>query len=252
MHELLETEQARALVENAEERGFVEAAELEAFALEHDLADDEVEQFQRELEAIGLEFGPRAAAEAAESGARAGAASRSERRRGVGRQPAALPRRRRPAQAADRGPRRSSLAKAIERGDARREAPHDRVEPPPGRLDREGLPRPRRPVPRPDPGGHARPQPRGREVRLAPRLQVLDLRDLVDPPVGAARRREPRAHDPRARARRRAPAEARRAPRAGSRSSSAARRRSRSSPRRPACRSSTSTRRSAPRRRRSR
>ena len=38
--------------------------------------------------------------------------------------------------------------------------------------------------------------PRGREVRLAPRLQVLDVRDLVDPPGRAARRREQVAHDP--------------------------------------------------------
>ena len=31
------------------------------------------------------------------------------------------------------------------------------------------------------------PDPRGREVRLPPRLQVLDLRHLVDPPGDAAR-----------------------------------------------------------------
>jgi len=49
---------------------------------------------------------------------------------------------------------------------------------------------------RPDPGGDHRPHPRGREVRLAEGLQVLDLRDLVDPPGGAARRREQGAHDP--------------------------------------------------------
>jgi RNA polymerase primary sigma factor len=55
--ELLETEGARTLVEAAEERGFVEPTDLEAFALEHDLADDEVEQITRELEAIGLEIG---------------------------------------------------------------------------------------------------------------------------------------------------------------------------------------------------
>ena len=57
LHELLESEQARSLVEAAEERGFVEPAELEAFALEHDLADDEVEQLTRELALIGLEIG---------------------------------------------------------------------------------------------------------------------------------------------------------------------------------------------------
>ena len=66
----------------------------------------------------------------------------------------------------------------------------------------------RRPVPRSDPGGHARVEPRRREVRLAPRLQVLDVRDVVDPPVRAARRREPCAHDPRSRSCRRAAAEA--------------------------------------------
>jgi RNA polymerase primary sigma factor len=59
--ELLETEPARTLLEGAEERGFVLPTELEAFALEHDLADDEVEQLTRELEAIGLEVGEPAA-----------------------------------------------------------------------------------------------------------------------------------------------------------------------------------------------
>src|SRR5947209_16686266 len=58
IHELLESDGARVLLEGAEERGYVEPAELEAFALEHDLADDEVEQLTRELETIGLEVGP--------------------------------------------------------------------------------------------------------------------------------------------------------------------------------------------------
>src|SRR3989440_8406576 len=55
LHELLETEPARALLEGAEERGYLSPTELEAFALEHDLADDEVELLTRELEATGLE-----------------------------------------------------------------------------------------------------------------------------------------------------------------------------------------------------
>jgi RNA polymerase primary sigma factor len=59
--ELLESEGARTLVEASEERGFVEPTELEAFALEHELEDADVEQLTRELEAIGLEVGePRA------------------------------------------------------------------------------------------------------------------------------------------------------------------------------------------------
>ena len=64
LQELLESEQARSIVEAAEERGYLEPTELEAFALEHDLADDEVEQLTRELEAIGLEIGQARAEEA--------------------------------------------------------------------------------------------------------------------------------------------------------------------------------------------
>jgi RNA polymerase primary sigma factor len=55
LHELLETDQARALVERSEERGWIEPAELEAFALEHELVDADVEDLTRELEQIGLE-----------------------------------------------------------------------------------------------------------------------------------------------------------------------------------------------------
>ena len=51
-------------------------------------------------------------------------------------------------------------------------------------------------VPRPDPGGNAGADPRRGEVRLASRLQVLDLRDLVDPPGGGSRARRQGADDP--------------------------------------------------------
>jgi RNA polymerase primary sigma factor len=63
---LLESDQIRALVEAAEERGYVEPAELEAFATELDLTDEEVEELTRELERIGLEIGPPATLAAAE------------------------------------------------------------------------------------------------------------------------------------------------------------------------------------------
>src|SRR5436305_14225077 len=53
--ELLETESARTLIEAGEERGWVEPAELEAFAVENDLADPDVADIVRELERIGLE-----------------------------------------------------------------------------------------------------------------------------------------------------------------------------------------------------
>jgi RNA polymerase primary sigma factor len=55
--ELLETTQARLLVEGAEERGYIEPAELEALALELDLAEDEVAELTQELEAQGHEIG---------------------------------------------------------------------------------------------------------------------------------------------------------------------------------------------------
>jgi RNA polymerase primary sigma factor len=56
-HELFETVQGRALVESAEERGWIEPAELEALALELELNDEELADFQHELETIGLEIG---------------------------------------------------------------------------------------------------------------------------------------------------------------------------------------------------
>ena len=60
----------------------------------------------------------------------------------------------------------------------------------------KSLSRPRPQLPRPDPGGLARPDPRGREVRLPQGLQVLDLRDLVDPPGRHAGDRGQGADDP--------------------------------------------------------
>jgi len=66
LHELLDTDQARSLVEGAEERGFIEQADFEAFAAEHDLNEEEIEQLTRELETIGLDVGrPQAPADEA-------------------------------------------------------------------------------------------------------------------------------------------------------------------------------------------
>ena len=63
LHDLLESDTGRTLVEASEERGYVEPVELEAFVLENDLNDEDVEQLTRELEANGLEVGqPHAAA----------------------------------------------------------------------------------------------------------------------------------------------------------------------------------------------
>ena len=49
------------MVEGAEERGFIDLAQLEAFAAEQELNDDEVEELTRELERTGLEIGQPAA-----------------------------------------------------------------------------------------------------------------------------------------------------------------------------------------------
>jgi len=58
---LLESDQIRAIVEGAEERGFIDPAQLEAFAAELELNDQEVEELTRELERTGLEIGQPAA-----------------------------------------------------------------------------------------------------------------------------------------------------------------------------------------------
>jgi hypothetical protein len=58
---LLESDQIRAIVEGAEERGFIDPALITAFAAELELNDDEVEELTRELERTGLEIGQPAA-----------------------------------------------------------------------------------------------------------------------------------------------------------------------------------------------
>jgi RNA polymerase primary sigma factor len=70
LQELLESEQARPFIEQGEERGHIEPVELEAFVVEHDLGEDDIEQLTRELEAIGLEIRD-AAAEESEQAAQA-------------------------------------------------------------------------------------------------------------------------------------------------------------------------------------
>jgi RNA polymerase primary sigma factor len=53
--ELLESEAAKTMLETGEERGWIEPAEFELFALEHGLADPDLVSLLRELERIGLE-----------------------------------------------------------------------------------------------------------------------------------------------------------------------------------------------------
>ena len=77
-----------------------------------------------------------------------------------------------------------------------RQAAHGGGQPAPGGVDRQGLRRARPDAARPDPGGIARPDQGGGEVRLPPRLQVLDLRHLVDPPGGHPLACRQGPHDP--------------------------------------------------------
>jgi RNA polymerase primary sigma factor len=121
--ELLETEGAKTLIEGAEERGFVEPAQLEAFALEHELSDLDVEELRRELERLGMEIGQSAAAAeeetaAAEAEAAAQAAAEASAASGAGDSLQLF--------LADVGRHKLltaheeiTLAKAIERGDGR-------------------------------------------------------------------------------------------------------------------------------------
>jgi len=62
LQELLESDQLRAIVEGAEERGYIDPAAIEAFAVEQDLNEQEKEELTRELERTGLEIGQPAAA----------------------------------------------------------------------------------------------------------------------------------------------------------------------------------------------
>ena len=72
----------------------------------------------------------------------------------------------------------------------------DRGQPAPRHLDRQEIHQPRPAVPRPHPGGQHRPDEGGRQVRVPPRLQVLDLRHLVDPPGDHPLDRRPGPHHP--------------------------------------------------------
>ena len=171
------TVEIESILINEELAALLEAAEPNGQLRQQDLVEllDPLELDPLELEAVYTELdrrGDRARA----GGAREGAGSPTPARRDCAgrdddRCPAALPPRGRAARAADGG----AGGRAREEDRARRPAAKqhdDPVEPPPRRLDREELPQPGPPVPRPDPGGHARPHPRRREVRLAPRIQV--------------------------------------------------------------------------------
>ena len=71
-----------------------------------------------------------------------------------------------------------------------------RGEPAPRHLDRQEIHQSRPAIPRSHSGRQYRPDEGGRQVRIPPRLQVLDLRDMVDPAGDHAFDRRPGAHHP--------------------------------------------------------
>ena len=71
-----------------------------------------------------------------------------------------------------------------------------RRQPAAGGLDRQEVPQPRPLVPRPHPGRQHRPHAGRGQVRVPPRLQVLDVRHVVDPAGHYAGHRRPGPDDP--------------------------------------------------------
>ena len=98
---------------------------------------------------------------------------------------------------ADQGPEGNQPADVDRRSEsAPREARDDRGQPASRDLDRQEVHEPRPAVPRPDPGRQHRPDEGGGQVRIPPRLQILDVCDVVDPPGDHAFDRRPGAHHP--------------------------------------------------------
>ena len=118
--DLFESEHVKALMERAEEHGGqLEAPELEAFVLEHDIGEEDAELLQRELEAHNVEIvqpdaarrrmpSPRSATRQAPSPAQPTASSCSSRTSG-GTSCSRLPRRSR-SRSASSGATRSPSA----------------------------------------------------------------------------------------------------------------------------------------------
>ena len=198
-----EPEELRGLIALGRERGYLTFEQIANTLEEVEVTKEQIAGLHAHLVEQGVEVMAEEGVDAYKE-ARAeesnGAAAKKERRarphgRTEPRLAAPLPALDRPGRPAHRGPggRTGEADRARRHG---RQAADGRGQPAPRRLDRQGLPGARAELPRPDPGGLAGADPRGREVRLPPRLQVLHLRDLVDPPGGDAGDRRQGADDP--------------------------------------------------------
>ncbi len=182
---LPDVEEMRVLVAEGAERGALTYDEIVEALQDVDVTKAQVEDFYSHLVEIGVEVldadGEVIARDAATAPGRAPELDLAVE--SSARQPEALSARDRTSATPDGEP--GGRARQAHR--ARRPLGEDgdgRGQPAPGRQHRQGLSRPRPLLPRPHPGGQPRPDPRGGEVRLPARVQVLDLRDLVDPPGG--------------------------------------------------------------------
>ena len=81
-------------------------------------------------------------------------------------------------------------------GSRERQEGADRGQPAPGGVDRQALHQSRPAVPGSDSGRQHRPDEGGGQVRIPPRLQILDLRHVVGAAGHHARHRGPGAHHP--------------------------------------------------------
>ena len=256
--ELQELEEVKNLLTKGQQVGVLTFGEIATAVSEVDVDEGDIEELYGHLERSGIELvedvdPAQTAAPERDDGKREASQQGDDRpeARHDHRQPSAVPEGHRQGPAAD-GRRGGRAGEADRARRPRREGEDGRVEPPPGRLDREELPQPGPAVPRPDPGGDARTGPRRGEVRLPQGLQVLDLRDLVDPPGDRPCARRQGAHDPDPGPRRREAEQDRpRGAQAGHRARSRADARRRS-PTSPASSRTRSTRSSARRRLRSR
>ena len=190
--ELTSRPEVAALIARGEERGCINLSEFDELAQALELVDEDARRAREPSSRRRASTSPTTAAAA---GVEPTTFRNGELAARHDRRAAAVPERDPPLPAAHRG-RGGRALQADRAGRPGGEGAHDQLQPAPGGVDREEVPGPGAVAARPDPGGHLRPDPRGREVRLAQGLQVLDLRDLLDPPGDPARAGEQGAHDP--------------------------------------------------------
>src|SRR5215208_5247203 len=151
--DLQELEEVKLLVVKGQATGVLTYAEVATALAEVELDEGDIEELHGYFEKSEIELVEDDPTHSAQEGGDRPQAGHDDRF------PSAVPEgHRQGAPAHGPGGGRSRQAHRARR--PRREAEDGRVEPAPGRLDRQELPQPGPALPRPDPGGHARPGPR--------------------------------------------------------------------------------------------